>query len=197
MIKSTQTDYPEPAWLAVRAQMCAATSGFAFADEAEGRGRLKNSWKKEKVGGGEQNCSGREPPWGLCMSLGVLGPVLPVRMGRNKAQEGLHWGARYKRGFWKGSLGGSVWFGDAVLLQVPLCYPTAASPHPLAARKGVAGSPEQPGMPVFSLVQSAHPALERAGSTPSGRGTTGTCWGEMKFLAAWLSAARMKTRPTL
>ena len=40
MVKSTQLDYPEPARLERRprcAQMCAAVSGFAFADE-EGRG---------------------------------------------------------------------------------------------------------------------------------------------------------------
>lgn len=117
--------------------------------------------------------------------------------GEEQSPGGIALGCKVQNRILERVSGGSVWFGDAVLLQVPLCYPTAASLHPLAARKGVAGSPEQPGMPVFSLVQSAHPALERAGSTPSGRGTTGTCWGEMKFLAAWLSAARMKTRPTL
>lgn len=162
-----------------------------------GKGRLKNLWKKEKVGGGERNCSGREPPWGPCMSLSALGPVPPLGDREEQSPGGITLGCKVQNRVLERVSGGMVWFGDVVLFQVPLCpgvYPTAASSRPLAARQGVAGIPGQPGMPVFSLVQSAHPALECVGSMPLRRGTTGTRSGEMKFLAGWLSAACMKTR---
>lgn len=65
MVKSTQTDYPEPARLGTRAQMCADVCGRVWVcRRGGGGGEADEFMEKEKVGGGEGNRSGRETsPW--------------------------------------------------------------------------------------------------------------------------------------